>query len=66
LLTIQSSVLQLVIEFGIGIAVLVICFTNKNSEIIIQDKLGNGLTRPPFAAIVVSCGRNFQYFISIM
>ncbi|KAK3122393.1 hypothetical protein QOZ80_8BG0668990 [Eleusine coracana subsp. coracana] len=47
-----TSLLWLAIEFGIGIAVIVICFTNKNSETIIKDKLGNGLTRPPFAAIV--------------
>uniref|UniRef100_A0A0A9CXM7 S-acyltransferase n=1 Tax=Arundo donax TaxID=35708 RepID=A0A0A9CXM7_ARUDO len=47
-----TSLLWLAIEFGVGIAVLVICFVNKNSERIIQDKLGNGLTRPPFATIV--------------
>ncbi|TVU04574.1 hypothetical protein EJB05_47690 [Eragrostis curvula] len=47
-----TSLLWLAIEVGIGIAVLVICFTNKNSESIIKDKLGNGLTRPPFATIV--------------
>ncbi|XP_062193083.1 probable protein S-acyltransferase 19 isoform X2 [Phragmites australis] len=47
-----TSLLWLAIEFGVGIAVLVICFANKNSERIIQDKLGNGLTRPPFGTIV--------------
>uniref|UniRef100_A0A0E0LXW0 S-acyltransferase n=1 Tax=Oryza punctata TaxID=4537 RepID=A0A0E0LXW0_ORYPU len=47
-----TSLLWLAIEIGVGIAVLVVCFVNKNSESIIQDKLGNGLTRPPFATIV--------------
>ncbi|KAG2585668.1 probable protein S-acyltransferase 20 [Panicum virgatum] len=47
-----TSLLWLAIEIGVGIAVLVICFTNKNSERIIQDKLGNGLPRPAFATIV--------------
>ncbi|KAL6661985.1 hypothetical protein ACP70R_001369 [Stipagrostis hirtigluma subsp. patula] len=47
-----TSLLWLAIEFGVGIAVLVLCFVNKNAERIIQDRLGNGLTRPPFATIV--------------
>ncbi|KAL6858719.1 hypothetical protein ACP4OV_017721 [Aristida adscensionis] len=47
-----ASLLWLVIEFGVGIAVLVLCFVNKNAERIIQDKLVNGLTLPPFATIV--------------
>ncbi|PNT68564.1 hypothetical protein BRADI_3g42657v3 [Brachypodium distachyon] len=47
-----TSLLWLAIELGVGIAVLVLCFVNKNAEIIIQDKLGNGLTRPPFVTIV--------------
>ncbi|KAF0898379.1 hypothetical protein E2562_007222 [Oryza meyeriana var. granulata] len=47
-----TSLLWLAIEIGVGIAVLVVCFVNKNSESIIQDKLANGLTRPPFATIV--------------
>lgn len=46
------SLLWLAIEFGVGIAVLVICFVDKNSSRNIQDKLGNGLTRAPFAVIV--------------
>jgi palmitoyltransferase ZDHHC1/11 len=58
------SVSQLAIEIGVGIGVLVICFANKNSERIIQDRLGNGLPRPAFATIVVSCGRNRHYFIA--
>lgn len=46
---------QLVIEAGVGIAVLVRFFVNKRgveSEII--DRLGNGFSRPPFATVVVS------------
>jgi len=45
---------QLVIEAGVGIAVFVRFFVNKRgmeSEII--DRLGNGFSRPPFAAVVV-------------
>ncbi|CAJ2679737.1 unnamed protein product [Trifolium pratense] len=47
---------ELVIEAGVGIAVLVRFFVNKRgmeSEII--DRLGNGFSRPPFAAVVVVC-----------
>ncbi|XP_062195016.1 probable protein S-acyltransferase 20 [Phragmites australis] len=47
-----TSLLWLAIEIGAGIAVLVTCFASKNSERIIQDKLGNGLPRPAFATIV--------------
>ncbi|XP_066352096.1 probable protein S-acyltransferase 19 isoform X2 [Miscanthus floridulus] len=47
-----TSLLWLAIEIGVGIAVLVICFANKNSKRIIQDRLGNGLPRPAFATIV--------------
>ncbi|XP_020161531.1 probable protein S-acyltransferase 19 isoform X2 [Aegilops tauschii subsp. strangulata] len=47
-----TSLLWLAIEVGVGIAVLVMCFANTNAEKIIQDKLGNGLTRLPFATIV--------------
>ncbi|CAM0952895.1 unnamed protein product [Alopecurus aequalis] len=46
------SLLWLAIEVGVGIAVIVLCFVNKNSSRIIQDKLGNGLSRAPFAVIV--------------
>lgn len=48
-----TSLLWLAIEIGVGIAVLVICFTNNNSERIIQDRLGNGFPRPAFATIVI-------------
>ncbi|KAF1897034.1 hypothetical protein Lal_00034736 [Lupinus albus] len=50
------SLMWLVIEAGVGIAVLVRFFVNKRemeSEII--DRLGNGFSRPPFAAVVVVC-----------
>ncbi|KAL2596192.1 hypothetical protein AAZV13_11G088100 [Glycine max] len=47
---------RLVIEAGVGVAVFVRFFVNKRgmeSEII--DRLGNGFSRPPFAAVVVVC-----------
>ncbi|KAK7264072.1 hypothetical protein RJT34_31675 [Clitoria ternatea] len=50
------SLAWLIIEAGVGIAVLVRFFVNKRgmeSEII--DRLGNGFSRPPFAAVVVVC-----------
>ncbi|GJN15478.1 hypothetical protein PR202_gb02398 [Eleusine coracana subsp. coracana] len=54
---------KLAIEFGIGIAVIVICFTNKNSETIIKDKLGNGLTRP---SLCRNCSELFFFFHMIL
>lgn len=49
-----TSLVQLVIEAGVGIAVLVRCFVNKKGmEAEIFDTLGNGFTRPPFATVVV-------------
>ncbi|KAG8087666.1 hypothetical protein GUJ93_ZPchr0010g11259 [Zizania palustris] len=47
-----TSLLWLAIEIGVGIAVLVLCFVNKNARSIIHDKLGNGLSLPLFATIV--------------
>ncbi|KAI4305436.1 hypothetical protein L6164_028802 [Bauhinia variegata] len=50
------SLVWLVIEAGVGIAVLVRFFVNKRgmeSEII--DRLGNGFSRPPFATVVAIC-----------
>ncbi|KAH1158362.1 hypothetical protein AAZX31_11G094300 [Glycine max] len=47
------SLAWLVIEAGVGVAVFVRFFVNKRgmeSEII--DRLGNGFSRPPFAAVV--------------
>lgn len=50
------SLVWLVIEVGVGIAVLVLCFVNKKSmEAEIIDRLGNGFTRPPFATVVAVC-----------
>lgn len=51
------------IEIGVGIAVLALCFAKKTAretESSIQEKLGNGFTRIPFAAVVVS----FLYYIT--
>lgn len=47
-----TSLLWLTIEIGVGIAVIAICFANKNSKRIIQDQLGNGFPQPAFATIV--------------
>ncbi|WVZ91725.1 hypothetical protein U9M48_037858 [Paspalum notatum var. saurae] len=47
-----TSLLWLAIEIGVGIAVIVVCFANKNSKSIIEDKLGNGFPQPAFATIV--------------
>ncbi|KAF4399846.1 hypothetical protein CsatB_020316 [Cannabis sativa] len=50
------SLVWLVIEAGVGIAVLVLCFVNKkNMETEIIERLGNGFTRPPFATVVAVC-----------
>ncbi|XP_062107023.1 probable protein S-acyltransferase 19 isoform X2 [Humulus lupulus] len=50
------SLAWLVIEAGVGIAVLVLCFVNKkNMETEIIERLGNGFTRPPFATVVAVC-----------
>lgn len=46
--------LQLAMEAGVGIAVLVRCFVSKqNMEADIDDRLGKGFFRAPFAAVVV-------------
>lgn len=45
---------QLIVEFGVGIAVLVRCFVDeKGVESEISEKLGVGFSRPPFATVVV-------------
>ncbi|KAM0925220.1 hypothetical protein ACQ4PT_004330 [Festuca glaucescens] len=46
-----TSLLWLAIEVGVGIAVLVLCFVNKNLEKNIHVKI-YGLARPAFAVIV--------------
>ncbi|KAM0883309.1 hypothetical protein ACQ4PT_031727 [Festuca glaucescens] len=65
-----TSLLWLAIEVGVGIAVLVLCFVNKNAEKIIHDKI-YGLSCPAFAVIVgistllslVACGPLGELFI---
>jgi palmitoyltransferase len=50
------SLVWLVFEFGIGVAVLVRCFVNKTAtEHQISDKLGDGFSRAPFATVVALC-----------
>lgn len=50
----SHTLLQLVTEAGVGIAVLVRCFVNKkNMEAEIVDRLGNGFSLAPFATVVV-------------
>lgn len=42
------------VEFGVGIAVLVRCFVDKKvTENQIINRLGDGFSRPPFATVVV-------------
>lgn len=51
-----TSLVWLVIEFGAGTAVMVLCFVDKKgTETNIIDKLGNGFSRAPFAAVVAIC-----------
>ncbi|KAK8650871.1 hypothetical protein V6N13_140493 [Hibiscus sabdariffa] len=50
------SIVWLVLEAGVGIAVLVRCFVNKKGmETEIIDRLGNGFSRAPFATVVAVC-----------
>ncbi|XP_039021500.1 probable protein S-acyltransferase 19 isoform X3 [Hibiscus syriacus] len=47
---------RLVMEAGVGIAVLVRCFVNeKGMETEIIHRLGNGFSRAPFATVVAVC-----------
>ena len=56
--------MQLAVECGVGISVFVRCFTDKTAiEIQIGEKLGYGLSRAPFATIVVSFNP-FFYLLS--
>ncbi|KAK9082212.1 hypothetical protein Syun_031661 [Stephania yunnanensis] len=51
-----TSLLWLLLEAGIGIAVLVRCFVDKKDmENQIVDRLGNGFSRAPFATVVGIC-----------
>ncbi|KAM7517385.1 hypothetical protein LguiA_006968 [Lonicera macranthoides] len=50
------SLVWLVLECGVGIAVLVRCFVyRKATENQITDRLGDGFTRAPFATVVALC-----------
>lgn len=50
------SLIWLVIEAGVGVAVFVRCFVNRKSmEADIVDRLGNGFSLAPFAAVVAVC-----------
>lgn len=53
-LSLCSCMSQLLVECGVGIAVLVRCFVDKkDTENLIAVKLGAGFSRAPFATIVV-------------
>ncbi|KAG6600444.1 putative protein S-acyltransferase 19, partial [Cucurbita argyrosperma subsp. sororia] len=50
------SLVWLIVEAGVGIAVFVRCFVNKKGmETEIIDRLGNGFSRAPFATVVALC-----------
>ncbi|GAB2259778.1 hypothetical protein Droror1_Dr00010633 [Drosera rotundifolia] len=50
------SLVWLVMEAGVAIAVFVRCFVDRRSmETAIVDRLGNGFSRAPFAAVVAFC-----------
>ncbi|KAH6799826.1 DHHC-type zinc finger family protein [Perilla frutescens var. hirtella] len=51
-----ASLVWLVFECAVGIAVLVRCFVDrKATENAIVDRLGDGFSRPPFATVVALC-----------
>ncbi|GLT35265.1 hypothetical protein SLA2020_097330 [Shorea laevis] len=51
-----ASLLWLIVEFGVGVAVLVRCFVDgKGTEHEITEKLGVGFSRAPFATVVALC-----------
>lgn len=51
-----TSLIWLVIEVGVGLAVFVRCFVDRKSmEALIVDRLGNGFSRAPFATVVAVC-----------
>ncbi|GAB2282493.1 hypothetical protein Dimus_017036 [Dionaea muscipula] len=50
------SFIWLAIEAGVGIAVFLRCFVDRRSmEAAIVDRLGNGFSRAPFAAVAAFC-----------
>ncbi|KAF5739291.1 protein S-acyltransferase 21 [Tripterygium wilfordii] len=51
-----ASLLWLTVECGVGIAVFVRCFVDRNTtEHQITERLGVGFSRPPFATVVGLC-----------
>ncbi|KAL8135820.1 protein S-acyltransferase 21 [Apium graveolens] len=51
-----ASLVWLLFELGVGIAVLVRCFVErKATEHLISERLGDVVTRPPFATVVALC-----------
>lgn len=51
-----SSLIWLMVEFGVGVAVLVRCFVDRKViERQITARLGDGFSRPPFATVVAIC-----------
>ncbi|CAL9210631.1 probable protein S-acyltransferase 19 isoform X1 [Musa acuminata AAA Group] len=51
-----TSLIWLALECGVGIAVFVLCFVDKNRmENDMEQKLGNGFSRAPFATVVAVC-----------
>ncbi|XP_010539027.1 PREDICTED: protein S-acyltransferase 21 [Tarenaya hassleriana] len=51
-----TSLIWLIVEFGVGVAVFVRCFVDhKAMEHQITEKLGVGFSRPPFATVVAIC-----------
>jgi hypothetical protein len=51
-----ASLIWLIVECGVGIAVFVRCFVDKKgTENQIAQKLGVGFSRPPFAIVVALC-----------
>nr|CAD1820553.1 unnamed protein product [Ananas comosus var. bracteatus] len=69
-----TSLVWLLIEFGVGIAVIVLCFVDKKAmESTIEDKLGNGFSRAPFATVVnryqprmFSYMKSYMYAVSLL
>ncbi|KAJ6999017.1 hypothetical protein NC653_014990 [Populus alba x Populus x berolinensis] len=51
-----TSLVWLIVEFGVGVAVLIQCFVDrKGMDHQIMEKLGIGFSRPPFATVVALC-----------
>ncbi|KAG9442547.1 hypothetical protein H6P81_018401 [Aristolochia fimbriata] len=50
------SLIWLLVEFGVGLTVLIRCFTSRRGiETEIVNRLGDGFSRPPFATVVALC-----------